>query len=216
MCWNAPVSFGSFVIILWVSFLLFQRNGPNDVLCGSFILSYGFMQLLEGILWLSQNRQSKSAVFRNHVASIMACLLLYLHVLAIVVGIYYDRQYKKTLSVNTKRVLIGVGILVLLFGIYRIVTEQSNSKYPFLCYPLPSNGRHLVWGFPNDYMTIILPVATIIAILYIRPWKILMFFLVYYYGTLLVSFVVSGQQSIGSYWCWLVAILSFLVYLFNN
>lgn len=213
MCWNAPVSFASFVIILFVSFLLFQRNGPNDVLCGCFILSYGFMQLLEGILWLSQNRHSRSAIFRNHVTSIMACLLLYLHVLALGVGIYYDRQYKKTLSTNTKRGLIGIGILVLLLGIYRIVTEQS--KYPFMCYPIPSNGRHLVWGFPNDYMTVILPVATLLAILYIRPWKTLLLLFAYYYGTLLVSFAVSGQQSIGSYWCWLVATFSFIVYFFN-
>ena len=161
----------------------------------------------------------------NKIGSILACLLLYLHPLAIILGMKYDKLYKKYKDNFYYKVLFGVSIIFALFGIYNIVNymylNKSKSPYNFLSYPDTKN-CHLVWDFPDHYI-LVLVIAILISIFVFREnkifWCIIMlyYFLpaIYVHSTNKVSIKNKEKNYNGSYWCWFVAIFSFLLYFGN-
>ena len=231
MCWNAQVSIISFFIISSVSWGLYQRNLNNDRLLAVFIMSYGIMQLFETFMWLGQ---SKKWHILNIIGSVLACLLLYLHPLAIIIGIKLDKLYKSIINTLKYKILAFLSILLMIFGLYRIIYELFfNNIYSFLAYP-DKLTKHLIWDFPTKYnYTLILTffITFLIIAQFSKPLFIIILFIYYFAPAIYILFndgnnfntlikLLNGtfekkNTYYGSYWCWIVAFFSFIMYLIN-
>ena len=117
MCWNKEVSLFSFVIISIVSYKLYKRNLLNDRLLAIFIMSYGSMQLFETFIWYGLDTNNTNI---NFIGSILACLLLYLHPIAIIYGMKYDNLYKKYINNRYFKLLSIIALGFILFGVFNI------------------------------------------------------------------------------------------------
>lgn len=235
MCWNAPISIISFLVVLGVSYGLYQRNLYNDRLLAIFIISYGTMQLFETFMWFGQKDEWK---ILNIIGSVLACLLLYLHPLAIMIGIKIDNLYKSVLDTLQYKVLFIISCGFLLFGLCKTIYNlfyKIGGQNKFLSYPDKRTG-HLIWRFEHNYKYSIL-LSIIIAILIIMPLNNLLFTLTLFIYYLLPYYliIVEGGNNLkdvlklssesskiknndlyyGSFWCWIVAFFSFIMYIMN-
>lgn len=147
----------------------------------------------------------------NKTASIAACLLLYGHVLFLVSGFWFDRQYKY-MEHETKLWLLFVAVMVLMVGVIRVVCRHGKHTY---CSVPNRETRHLQWDFPRDYQMIVLPILIIIAVFFVRPMRLMWSVLGLYMMARVVSFYTADpcQPSI---WCWMCAFFSFIVYIINR
>ena len=217
MCWNWQVSIGSFTFISAIAYSLYERGRANDKLLALWLGSYGSMQLFETFQWLGQNPDYE---YLNVFGSICAALLLYLHPLAITTGILVDNAYKNIIQTNIFKLLFGASISMALFGLYRVTDAYINKTHTFLSKP-DSISKHMVWDFPSDYKVSILLIF-ITGIILIAPKFLLLFIalLIYYFLPILIiqsTVTVEDKNKLknysGSYWCWYVAVFSFLFYI---
>lgn len=217
MCWNWQVSIGSFALISVISYSLYQRAGTNDRLIALWLGSYGTMQLFETFQWLGQDPEY---AYLNVFGSISAALLLYLHPLAISLGLVLDSGYKDIIKNTTFKLLFAASVLMALYGLYKVISAYTNKTHKFLSKP-DSISKHMVWDFPNDYTASIFLIM-LMGILFIAP-KYLAFFiasLAYYFLPIILimsTMKVEDKNKLknysGSYWCWYVAFFSFLFYI---
>jgi hypothetical protein len=220
MCWNKEVSLSTFVVVIIVSYKLLTRNLNNDKLLAFFIISYGSMQLFESIIWLGIDLNKE---YLNKIGSILACLLLYLHPLAILIGMKFDNLYKKYINNIYYKILIGLSIIFVLFGIYNIIynLSKTNAQYNFISYPDDVND-HLVWDFPSHYKIVIF-IALLISLFIFNESKLFWLCIILYYFLPALYVFFTNNVNIknkrknynGSYWCWYVAIFSFILYFIN-
>ncbi len=239
MCWNWQVSLFSFGVILAVSYNLVERNLQNDRLLAFFIMSYGTMQLFETFMWWGQKRDYS---FINYIGSIMACMLLYLHPLSILLGMWYDVLYTTVIKSTEYLALFVASCGIFIYGILRtlsLVFLYKSPEYKFISYPDKQTG-HLIWDFPNNY-NIVLAIALLITFFLIFPLNpvfALTLIAYYFIPVLLLRLLYSNTYKMsdvllfitgnmrekddvrqnahfGSYWCWIVAFFSFFLYFLN-
>ena len=84
MCYNQTISFLTFTIMAISTIYLIYRNYPNDRWVAIVFISAGIMQLLEYFMWKDQ-----SCGRMNHLATMLALLLLFIQPIAILIGAYY-------------------------------------------------------------------------------------------------------------------------------
>ena len=164
MCWNWKVSIVTFVLITLVSYKLYTRGHPNDKLLALWIGSYGCMQLFETFQWLGQTPKYE---YLNVIGSICAALLLYLHPLAVTVGMSLDSVYKNDIKTNTFGFLLWASIFMAIFGVYRVAYAYINKTHSFISKP-DSISKHLVWEFPADYITTMV-LLLVTGVIFIAP-----------------------------------------------
>jgi hypothetical protein len=219
MCWNWKVSIGSFVVISLISYSLFTRNLKNDRLLSIFLFSYGSMQLFETFIWLGQDKKLKDL---NILGSIFASALLYCHPLAFSVGMWYDKNYKSIKSTDIFKSFLIIGILWFGYGLYQIASAYKNKSYSFLSHP-DHKSSHLVWEFPDHYKITML-ILFLFSLYFIFPaQKIFALLLTLYFMVPIIlirlNMPVDNANKMknyrGSYWCWYVAIFSFLFFVVN-
>lgn len=93
------------------------------------------MQLCETFMWVGQ---SKKWQILNIIGSIIACLLLYFHPLALMIGIKLDSLYTDIIDTFKYKILFAITSLFMLFGLYQVIYHLFFSKtqtYTFLAYP---------------------------------------------------------------------------------
>lgn len=219
MCWNWQVSLGSFALISIVASTLYQRGQANDKLLALWIGSYGSMQLFETFQWLGQNPDYE---YLNIFGSICAALLLYLHPLAVTTGMAVDTGYKNIIKTDTFKLLSGASIAMAVFGLYRVTSAYINKTNTFLSKP-DSISKHMVWEFPDDYILSMLLIF-ITGYIFIAPKYLSLYIavLIYYFLPIIIIQITTKVEDknklknyVGSYWCWYVAIFSFL-FLFRS
>lgn len=218
MCWNKEVSLFSFGVISLVSYKLYTRNLLNDRFLAIFIMSYGTMQLFETFIWYGLDTNNRNI---NFIGSILACLLLYLHPIAIMYGMRYDNLYKKYINTRFFKLLTIIAYGFAIFGIFSIFKSINDKSYDFISYPDRIN-HHLIWDFPSHYPYIVF-FGLIALIFMLKENKTASLFIVLYYLLPALYVIVTNKVSIenlnknyiGSYWCWYVAIFSFILYIIN-
>ena len=177
-------------------------------------MSYGSMQLFESIIWLGIDLNNPNL---NKIGSVFGCLLLYLHPLAIMLGMKSDNLYQEYQDNIFFHILFIISILFAIYGIYQI----SSNKKKFLSFPETIN-KHLVWDFPDDYHIVTL-ISLLISIIIFKENKIFWVCIIIYYFS--PALIISQTNEVsnknknknynGSYWCWYVAIFSFILYFLN-
>lgn len=181
-------------------------------------MSYGSMQLFETFIWYGLDTNNKNI---NFFGSILACLLLYLHPIAIMYGMKYDNLYKKYINNKYFNFLIIIAFGFALFGLFNIFNSINNKTFNFISYP-DSKNNHLVWDFPTHYQYIMI-FGLIASIFIFKENKTAWLFIILYYLLPALYVFITNIPSInnlnknynGSYWCWYVAIFSFIVYIIN-
>ena len=218
MCWNKEVSLGSFIIISLVCCLLYKRNLHNDRLMTIFIMGYGSMQLFETIIWIGIE-YNKPII--NKIGTVLASLLLYFHPLIFLLGLKYDTFYKNITKKYIYKIFFVIAILFIIIGLFRNGRALFNKspEYSLTSYLLPKY-RHLVWDIPDNY-NLIIGFLIIVSLLFIFPKnKIFLIILLLYYiiPALYTYYSIpnnTNKNIAGSYWCWIVAFFSFLIYFIN-
>jgi hypothetical protein len=180
---------------------LIYRNYSNDRWVAIVFISTGLMQLLEYFMWKDQ-----SCGVMNHLATILALLLLLIQPIAVLLGAYYfgDLIFDK----NKLAPIIWIyGIIIGIFGINWI---NYASKKRLCSRP---NGIHLDWDFSK---WINIPVMKIFWVLYYLV--VILFFMSHRWylgaivgllliGTLLFSVFYVKNTSWKSWWCFVVNII---------
>ena len=119
------------------------------------------------------------------------------------------------------KVLLIIAILFIVLGLIRngINLIGNNPTYSLSSFLIPKY-KHLVWDIPDNYNLIIFFVI-ITSILYIYPKNKILFILLilYYFIPGIYSYKTTplfiNKNSAGSYWCWIVAVFSFIIYIVN-
>jgi len=202
-----------------MSYILYVRNLNNDRLLAIFLFSYGSMQLCETFIWLGQDKKYKDF---NKVGSIAASALLYTHPLAFIIGMWHDKQYNNIKSLPQFTFCLVGSIIWFAFGLYQIALAYKTKEYSLTSYP-DSKSNHLVWDFPEHYGISLIFLSLIISYFIFPNQKIFVLCLALYFMipviTLLLTMKIEDNNKIknyaGSYWCWYVAIFSFMFYLVN-
>ena len=219
MCWNWKVSIVTFALISIVSYKLFTRGHVNDKFLAVWIYSYGFMQLFETFQWLGQTPNYE---YLNIFGSFCAALLLYFHPLAVMIGMSVDSAYKSVINTNVFKLLLAASVFMAIFGIHRVSTAYINKTHTFISKP-DTISKHMVWEFPTDYISTMV-IILVTGVIFIAPKFLFLFviLLIYYLLPILVillTMTVDEKNRLknyaGSYWCWYVAMFSFL-FLFLN
>ena len=205
MCYNKEVSLFTFILILFVSYKFLKRGLNNDIFLGIFILSYGFMQFIEAIIWTGFDYNILSL---NKIGTVMVALLLYLHPIAITFGLYYDKYYKDIINQVLFKCFFAIAVVFLLVGIVRVYLNINKIK--------SIKGDYLEWIIPSNYSLIVVFELLITAIYIIQknPTFGLIIILYYLIGAI-VTYSYTKTKYFGSYWCWLVAIFSIVLYIIN-
>ena len=219
MCWSLGISGLSFLIILGFSVLFFRRNLENDRLLGIFILTYGTIQLFEFIIWggIDYNIQ-----YLNILGSVLAAILLHFHPLGMVLGIKYDKLYKNETNSGLFKAAFLVASIFFCFGIISTLYNVFyNKKWTFVAFQ-DKVSKHLIWDFPNNYpYGIILTILSLI-IIFKKNYVFGIVLLIYFFFPLIYIYKFSkseekniGKMLLGSYWCWVCAAFSFILYFAN-
>ena len=212
MCWNKEVSIISFSLISLVCYSLYQRNLPNDRLMSIFIMCYGTVQLFEFFIWIGIENNN---IMLNKIFSILINILLFTLPLGIMIGLKNDIFYKN--EFNKFKIFDILALLVVIICILVIIFHKIKNNYTFTSY-LGNKSSHLVWDFPHSLYILVILFVLIITLLYIYPKnKIFSLFLMLYFLIPVILFFVYKKKMYGfsSYWCWVVAICAFLIYLVN-
>ena len=219
MCWNKEVSLFSFFIISVVSYALYQRNLKNDRLLSYFVLSYGTIQLFEFLMWLGIDTNQK---YLNKIGSILASIVLYIHPLAIVTGMYYDKAYSKYINNPYYKMLFLASLIFVLFGICKVIFNliKKQPEYSFLSYN-DKNNKKLVWDFPSNYSITLLLSHLISIFIFMENKTFWLLFFCYHVLPVLLLFSMDiikmnyDANKYASHWCWYVAAFSFILYFMN-
>lgn len=193
MCWSLQASLITWVVGLVSGLFLLQRKLPNDIILGLLILTYSSMQLWEAMMWYDQKCGQI-----NLIATKLAYIALWAHVLAIGVGLYVEKKIVVPM-------IVGAGLLL-----YGLMNMPKN----FTC-SLPGKNKHLSWGFDPTFYILVFSVAILFCLVYIKPVT---------YGVIisllfLFSFVLcylygdddDPKKSVtGSFWCWTCAAFSMI------
>ena len=176
MCWNAETSFATYAFILVMAYLLMKRNNKGDKIIAVFLLCFGFMQFLEGFMWLGQKQpnEGEKCSKMTKIATYAASILLYLHPIFLCVGLFLDKTYGK---VNKKIVkflfMISIGYLV--FGLYRMYKTREDHTY---CSEPHEVNKHLVWDIPDTYTVAV--ILMLVIILTFKSKKLFLLFLLFF------------------------------------
>jgi len=213
MCYNQTISFLTFTIMAISTIYLIYRNYPNDRWVAIVFISTGLMQLLEYFMWKDQ-----SCGKTNHIATIMAFILLLIQPIAVLIGAYYfgDLIFDK----NKLAPIIWIyGIIIGIFGINWI---NYASKKRLCSRP---NGIHLDWDFSKwtgrPIMIIFWIMYYLVILLFFmsRPWYLGGFIGLLLIGSLFFSVFYIKNPSWKSWWCWIInfipiiyIILSFVIH----
>jgi len=130
MCYNAPVSFGTFFFALAICGILWIRNKGLDRPIGLILLVVALMQLVEGFLWLTPD-----CTTQNKVLSSLIPLVLFLHPLLINAIVAW---FSAGWGIGYGAIAIGF-LCFLPFQLYRIIQQYGA------CITQDANGQ-LDWS----------------------------------------------------------------------
>ena len=111
MCYNTTISLLTFTVMVISTIYLIYRNYPNDRWFAIVFISAGIMQLVEYFMWKDQ-----SCGKTNHLATMLALIVLLIQPIAVLLGAYYFGD----LVIDRKRLLPIIWIYGIIIGIFVI------------------------------------------------------------------------------------------------
>jgi hypothetical protein len=177
---------------------LIYRNYPNDRWVAIVFISAGLMQLLEYFMWKDQYCGRM-----NHLATMLALLLLLIQPIAILIGAYYFGD----LVFNRNKLAPIIWIYGIIIGIFGINWINYASKKRLCSRP---SGIHLDWDFSkwinSPVMKIFWVLYYLVVLLFFmsHPWYLGAIVGILLIGSLLFSVFYVKNRAWKSWWCWVV------------
>ena len=196
MCYSTTISLLTFAVMAISTIYLIYRNYPNDRWVAIVFISAGIMQLLEYFMWKDQ-----SCGITNHLATILAFIVLLIQPIAVLIGAYYFGD----LIIDKNKLVPIIWIYGIIIGIFAINWISYASKKSLCSRP---NGRHLDWDF-SPVMKIFCIMYYLIFLLFFmsRPWYFGAIVGILLIGSLLFSVFYVKNPSWKSLWCWIINII---------
>lgn len=199
MCYSTTISLLTFAIMIISTIYLFYRNYPNDRWFSIIFISAGIMQLIEYFMWRNQ-----SCGMTNHIATILAFIVLLIQPIAVLIGAYYFGD----LIFDRKKLAPIIWIYGIIIGLFVIIGINYGIKNRLCSLP---NRKHLDWnisklfgGKTGIYVFFILYYAMFLLLLLSRPWYLGFIIAIMLLGTLFFSIFFIKNASWKSIWCWIV------------
>lgn len=198
MCYSTTISLLTFAVMILSTLYLIYRNYPNDRWISIVFISAGIMQLLEYFMWKDQ-----SCGITNHIATILAFIVLLIQPIAALIGAYYFGD----LVFDKKKLAPIIWIYGIIIGIFAINWINYGMKNRLCSRP---NGRHLDWDFSNRIGSPMMKIfwimyyAVVILFFLSRPWYLGVIVGILLIGSLLFSVFYVKNPSWKSLWCWII------------
>ena len=211
MCWNAPVSFLTFLSSIIMCLYLWHRNNSNnnDRALSIFICWFALMQLFEFFMW--KNMQDHS------LASKLSFLSLQLQPFILVASLYYFSLKAKTGALKYSKFEKGILLSVALLSFIKTLSSTyyafiTNTKTKWLSVKGPN--CHLMWWFVEnkdlipriaqvDHLYFIL---LFIACAMVRPFMQGVLYALSAFISCAYTFIYYPRE-IGSIWCWIANLM---------
>jgi hypothetical protein len=202
MCWNAPVSLGTFLSSILMCMYIWHRNGNNDRPLAIWIAWFSLMQLFEFFMW--RNMQEHTLVSKVSLISIL------LQPFSLAAGLYFMKA--KTQDSWRKPVLLSVMLVSIIqaisasFYAFKSKTKWLSEKGP---------NCHLVWWFIKNEERLpllarpnyIFQLNLLIAVLVIKPFRLALIYSFFGLSSFIITRLFYPGES-GSLWCWVSNILA--------
>lgn len=190
MCWNAQVSFNTWLIVVF-GVIIGYVNKLLTVWGALFILSFGSIQLIEMFLWKNLDNKEMNNMWSK-----------------IGLGILFLQPLSSTLMLLDEKdktwfpwLFVGCILLVIYMAYY-----AWSRKFNFETSIAP-NG-HLKWNWiAYPWWIIALWTMFLILPLYITGYKFSFFYTIFILVVSLALYVKDGTW--GSMWCWFAAVSAF-------
>ena len=194
MCYNQNVSLASFIVGTLVAIFLIKRKKPFDATFGFLILFYSVIQLSEYLMWKSLEDGINTEL--NLKATKLAYYSLWSNLLGLGIGIWRDTGNKLPLFIGS------------LFMFIARIAEPTFT----ISKPTPQSNGHLVWGFDSNYYILVFMMC-LLSFVYKTDLKHTWIAFPFFIGGL----IISKFKNLGtaSYWCWISALLSFVILVYK-
>jgi hypothetical protein len=209
MCWNAPVSLGTFISSVLMCMYIWYRNGDNDRPLAIWIAWFSLVQLFEFFMWRDMSEHT--------LVSKLTLILGLLQPFSLAAGLYYYTKAKPSSSWR-KPILLGVMLLSLIQAIRASFYAFKESTAKWLSEKGPN--CHLIWWFAKNEEKLpflarpnfIFKYNLLIAVLAIKPFKVALVYAFIGFMTHLITYRFYPKEA-GSLWCWVSNILALITIL---
>ena len=206
MCWNASISFSSFIAGSLVCLCVWQLESYQPIrlltLLWMFVL---FMQVVEGFIWLDQDCTGV-----NQIATRVGTAL---NIMQPVVAYALFMSFKLD-GISDKQKLAATALVI--FYMCFMLTSLYGASLP-TCIRPSENCRHLnlhVWKISYSGIVYVITLLSLILLL-VRPLSLSLFVTACVAATFLISQWLYGCGQ-ASMWCWLVVFLPAVFMLFHK
>ena len=173
MCYSFESSVFAFLIAMTTVFFMYLRKTKLDKLLGPIVLTYGFMQFAEALMWYDQECGKI-----NKIATYFAYYILVLQLLATGIGIYLTEK---------NPIGIFIGIIVLIY--FYVTMPKMKCSKPY------GNVPHMIWGFKYYRTGFIWPLI-LIFILFLSKIKKIYKFIIFFWMSSTYLYFYSKQVDI--------------------
>jgi preprotein translocase subunit SecG len=217
MCWNKEVSLITYVTVVVIVIILYQRNVGSDRQLALFSLAFVTIQLLEFFAWISienQNRKMNDLVTRLILIALWAQPLINSYLAYKVVSKEEPTETNK----NFKWILTAMVIMFTIFFIYSIYMASSN-KTKFSTTTGPN--CHLVWkrgqglDFMGEKLIILYLAGLIVPLLFVENFKKGLILITVGLVLMIFSRMMSSQKEMGSWWCWVAFVFVLAAWIYK-
>lgn len=210
MCFNTKTSFITWIIAVILSIYLYKRNKNYDRWNAGFILTFTFIQFLEGSVWLTlKYRGADVATINSILTTFILISLLYQPFTQSALGYKYSSSIgaEGTAYSNDPILKYSTLAFALIIGytLFRIATTPMSNFSS-----TPGEEGHLVWNDKthlNDFLggglsfIPYLYLAGLFLPLLYQGWRGIPLIIVGL-ATAYYSLRVAGRSEFGSYWCY--------------
>jgi len=210
MCFNKSVSLTTWVFSLVFSLFLIWRGHPNDKYFGIIFLSFGFIQFLEFLSWLSIEKKNKNL---NNTSAKLLFINLWFQALLTTSVIIFSQLWVPFWV----PMIIGTLFLFIFLRAVIYILDENDWEVK------KGQNCHLVWSFLEDKKIPSLIklgpsyiYAILIPYLWLKNWKIGLSV----FALALASFIFSAVQysktkELSSIWCWIANFILVFIVIFN-
>jgi hypothetical protein len=226
MCWNKEVSLVTFIVVIIIVIILYNRNVGSDRHLAIFSAIVVTIQLLEFFAWLSIEKGDKNM---NSLITRMILIVLWLQPLINTIMAYNDvnrdGSKNKGEEVNHKWKKTILIICLFIFGVLAINGIITSTKGEFSSKPGP--GCHLMWkrkinGKTNPgsfqgnskYHALIYLIGLILPLLLMKPFIKAFSLVALGLILLVVSKFMSSWKESSSWWCWIAFVFVIAAYFY--
>jgi len=217
MCWNKEISIVTFIVVIVIVIILYNRNLGADRHLAIFSVAVVIIQLLEFFAWLSIEKRKKNM---NQLVTRLILITLWSQPLINSYMAYRNVVKEEQPKILKETILLGcIGLFSLMFLIALINASKGSFKTK------PGSNCHLIWTrnnkiknfMSNDkYGGLIYLIGLFLPLLFIKPFKKGLSLVILGAILLAIARSMSSKKEFGSWWCWIAFVFVVAAYFYKT